>query len=52
MTETFTDREKEYSITFKGSDFSISKTLKNKEDLDIFIKTLEMNCIFKKEESK
>ena len=37
---------KEYIVIIRGKDFSINKTLRKKEDLNLLIKTLEINCIF------
>lgn len=36
-----------YVIIIRGKDFTLNRTIKTKEDLDLIIKTLEINCRFK-----
>lgn len=42
--------DNEYFVIIRGKGFSLNKSIKTSEDLDLLIQTLKINCQFKKEE--
>lgn len=42
--------EDEYLIILRGKDFSLNKTIRNAEDLELVINTIKLNCQFKKKD--
>ncbi len=43
--------EQNYVVIVKGKDFSFTKTLQKKEDIDLLVETLKINCKFKESQS-
>jgi hypothetical protein len=44
---TAVPEEDSYVVIVRGKDFSLNRTLKNKEDMELLIQTLKINCKFK-----